>query len=304
MKRMFERFPNVFKGDVTIDARSTLTVRCVMSMSSALLQLLTLNPKLNIRQSASQADLYYMSNSDRSLVQEAKSIENKELYDNFCQRRQSWQRLMPRLFSDTAYVNSHVNGERLNYYLFRLASILQGTNLRNTTTLYDLFTDEEVHENWAKNNAYWFLGFGCCPSNGGQQPFSQRHLLRNIIETADSCLRLPRPGATLRFGHDTMLLPLVCLLDVNNYGESIADLDQLEQRGWVDYRIIPMAGNIQFVFYRKNPADKDVVFKVLLNESEATLPLKTDMAPYYRWSDFRDYYLQRINSYEEEHSAK
>ena len=304
MMRMFERFPDVFKGDATVDARSTLTVRCVMSMSSALLQLLSLNPKLNIRQQASQSDLYYLSNIERDFSQEAVSKENRTLFGDYCQKHQSWQRLIPLLFNDTAYINSHVNGERLNYYLFRLASILQDTDLRNKITLYDLFTDEEVYENWAKENAYWFLGYGFCPSNGGRQPFSQRHLLRNIIETADSCLRLPRPGATLRFGHDTILLPLVCLLGINNYDKTVTDPEQLERHGWVDYRVIPMAGNIQFVFYRKNPADNDVVFKVLLNESEATLPLKTDMPPYYRWSDFRDYYLQRINSYEKEHRAK
>jgi hypothetical protein len=39
---------------------------------------------------------------------------------------------------------------------------------------------------------------------------------------------------------------------------------------------------------------------VLLNENEATLPLKTDVAPFYHWQDFRDFYLQRINAYDEE----
>jgi len=52
------------------------------------------------------------------------------------------------------------------------------------------------------------------------------------------------------------------------------------------------------VFYRKNPADKDVLIKVLLNENEATLPLKTDVAPYYHWDDFRRHYLQRIDNFQ------
>ena len=34
--------------------------------------------------------------------------------------------------------------------------------------------------------------------------------------------------------------------------------------------------------------------KVLLNEKEATLPLPSDIAPYYKWSDFREFYLKRI----------
>ena len=33
-------------------------------------------------------------------------------------------------------------------------------------------------------------------------------------------------------------------------------------------------------------ADKDVIFKVLLNENETT-PLPSSIAPYYHWSDFK-----------------
>jgi hypothetical protein len=34
--------------------------------------------------------------------------------------------------------------------------------------------------------------------------------------------------------------------------------------------------------------------KVLLNEDEATLPIKTDCAPYYHWTDVREYYLNKM----------
>jgi hypothetical protein len=59
-----------------------------------------------------------------------------------------------------------------------------------------------------------------------------------------------------------------------------------------------MASNLQFVFYRRHKNDRDVLFKVLLNESEATLPLPGTHAPYYKWSDFRDYYLKKLAAYE------
>ena len=163
-------------------------------------------------------------------------------------------------------------------------------------TLYDLFTDEEIHQNWLMENAYWFLGYGYSDLNGGDMPLSQSDLLRNIILTADSCLHLPHPSCTLRFGHDTMLLPLTCLLGLNGYDQKINDLEQLERKGWINYRVYPMSGNIQFIFYRSSPADTDILFKVLLNECEATLPLKTDVAPYYHWNDFREHYLEKITN--------
>lgn len=43
-QRMFERFPEVFEGDVTIDAKSTLVIRCILSMENALQQLQLMNP--------------------------------------------------------------------------------------------------------------------------------------------------------------------------------------------------------------------------------------------------------------------
>ena len=44
------------------------------------------------------------------------------------------------------------------------------------------------------------------------------------------------------------------------------------------------------MFYKdaKHPK-KDVLVKVLLNENEATLPIKAFKGPYYRWTDVRAY---------------
>jgi hypothetical protein len=60
-----------------------------------------------------------------------------------------------------------------------------------------------------------------------------------------------------------------------------------------------MGGNIQMVHYRRNPQDNDVLVKVLLNEREAELPVPTDCAPYYHWRDVREYYLKKLDAYEE-----
>jgi hypothetical protein len=43
--------------------------------------------------------------------------------------------------------------------------------------------------------------------------------------------------------------------------------------------------------------DSDVLFKVLLNEEEARLPIQTDCAPYYHWNDFRTYCLDKLDRY-------
>ena len=60
------------------------------------------------------------------------------------------------------------------------------------------------------------------------------------------------------------------------------------------YRIIPMCGNIQLVFYRKK-ASEDILVKPLLNEREVTLPIPTDVAPYCHWKDLRKYWKNVVD---------
>lgn len=296
-RRMVERFPEVFRGAVHVDAKSTTVIRCILSMESALQQLKSMNPQLQITHDASEHDMYYMNQRDVKLKAKRLPKVSQEIYQAFCLKYIDPKRPVELLFADTAYARNCVNLERLNYYIFKNASIAQNTELRDEVTLYDLYNTDELYVNWRKDNVFWYLTYGCSPQNGGTQPFSQRNLLRTIIHQADSCIALPRPGATLRFGHETMVMPLTCLLGLNGFGQQIEDVEQLEERGWVNYRVFPMAANIQFIFYRKNPQDEDVLFKVLLNEDEATLPIETDCAPYYHWSDFRRQYLDKLDQY-------
>lgn len=301
MRRMVERFPQVFGKGSTVDARSTLVPRTMLSMTSALQELARQKPQLDVCFDATLNDVYYMYWMDSELIQKAQSRKAKKALDNYCKSRQHYQRLTSALFADTAFVSQYVNGERLVNYLFRTACSLQNVPNPRRLTLFDLFTEDEIYEQWQMDNAYWFLGYGFTSITGGNQPFTQRFLLRRIVEQADSCIRLDHPSANLRFGHETMLLPLVCLMGVNGFDQPIEDLNQLEQCGWVGYRVFPMACNLQLVFYRKNPSDEDVLFKVLLNENEATLPIETDVAPYYHWRDARAFFLRRLDSYKPAH---
>jgi len=298
-RRMTERFPEVFSGNARIDARSTVVIRCVLSMANALQELTLRNPRLQVTQDASHHDMYYMNQNDPVLWQQKTDIEAAAPFLDLCKNHDRSASLMARLFNDAEYVNRELNPTRFNYNFFRVASSIQNTELRSKLTLYDAYTDEELYHNWVRDNARFYAGFGAYPLSGGRQPYSQRNLLRKIINEADSCIRFGGPAAHLRFGHETMVLPLVCLLDLNGYGQQIADLEQVARKGWRSYRIFPMAANIQFIFYRRHTGDQDVVFKVLLNEDEATLPLKTDIAPYYHWNDFRNKYLRLLNAYVE-----
>ena len=303
-KRMYERFPEVFKGKTNIDAKSTTVIRCILSMENALLQLASMNPELNITHDASRHDMYYMNQSDSVLSALKRQGEKSQEYVDFRMKHRTSDRIMKLLFKDPNFLNDYkVRGRSVEPYklvekIFELASNMQSTELRHKFNMYDIFTEDEVYELWLRSNAFWYVNYGSSPLSGGIQGYSQRNLLRKIISEADSCLAFPHPGATLRYGHDTMVMPLVCLLNLNGYDKKVS-LDDLDKVGWLNYRIFPMACNVQFIFYHKNDQDKDVIFKVLLNEDEAQLP---DLTPvqgcYYKWIDFKEFFLKKINDYE------
>ena len=298
-RRMYERFPEVFEGNVWVDAKSTVVIRCILSMTNELMELTRLNPNLRIKHDASMHDMYYMNYNDKELLGKKWNKESKAAYDKYYNEMVNCDYAFCQLFTDTSFVWRKADAKRFYEKLFHTANNLQNLEARKQVTLYDLFTDEDIYNNWRVANMWWYLGYGNSKLNGGKQPYVQRNLLRRIIEEADSCIRLPKPGATLRFGHETMVMPLTVLMGLNGTDLVTDDYDLLDQKGWVNYRIFPMGANIQLVFYRRNTGDKDVLVKVLLNENEATLPIKSDTAPYYKWSEVRDYYIKKIESYKE-----
>ena len=296
-KRMLQNFPEIFKGKTNVDAKSTVVIRCILSMENALQQMLVMNPELQIRHDASYHDMYYMNQSDTTLEHRKVTPEARKALDAFNKKHQHPERVMRLLFNDDNYWQNEINANDLYKVIYKQAGNLQSTELRHDFTLYDLFTDDEIYDLWVQDNAWWYVAYGPSPLNGGTQPYSQRNLLRKIISEADSCIQLKHPGATLRYGHDTMVMPLTCLLDLDGMGKQITDFEQLDKEGWRNYRIFPMACNIQFVFYRPVNGKGDILFKVLRNENEATLPIKAVTGPYYRWQDFKDYFLKKLDAY-------
>lgn len=294
-RRMIERFPEVFKGDARVRCISTIVPRCIESMGAAMVEMKQVNPNLNITMEASQRNQWYMNHQDRKLRKNYMTPEAKKAYDAYTSSRMGNSRLMELIFKNPDIVKEIVNEEQFNYYLMKMGLFQQNTHLYKNTYLQNLFETDELYRMWQIDNALWYIQHGACKLNGGKQPTSQRILLRQLIADADSCIRLDKPGAQLRFGHETVLLPLVCLIGINGFDLATDNLNELEEKGWWCSSVFPMGANLQFIFYRNNPSDKDVLMKVLLNEQEATLPIATDCAPYYHWVDVRNYCIGKLD---------
>lgn len=297
-QRMAERFPEVLCPGARVTGVSTTVARCIESMGACLMQMLQVCPQLQITMKSSERTQWYMNHQDKKLRRGYMTPEAKKAYDAYIAHRMGNTRLMELIFKNPDIVKEVVDEEQFSYYLMKMGLFQLNINYNQSTYLMTLFDTDDLYLMWQIDNAIWYIQHGACKLNGGSQPYSQRYLLRQMIADADSCIRLDHPGAQLRFGHETVVLPLVCLIGVNGFDLETDNLDELEAKGWWCSSVFPMASNLQFIFYRSHPKDPDVLFKVLLNEEEATLPLQPVSGPYYRWTDFRQYCLDKLSKYQ------
>ena len=290
-RRMAEHFPELFKTkNLMIDARSTVVIRCILSMTAECEELMAANPTARIHNDVSESMQYYLNQPWEGRVKEVgRSTGDRESREARL-RYTHPERLMKLLFNDDQYVYNNVRAGELMNQLFDVAANMQSHD--TDIEMLSLFTDDELYDQWRIRNVGWYLDYAAAPQSEGIMPYSQLNLLKNIIETADT---VTQKQATLRFGHEVCVMPLACLLELDNCGAQVENLDTLDNV-WRNYRIFPMACNVQLVFYRpKKGKQGDVLVKALLNERETTMPVATDQWPYYRWSDVRQYYLDKIS---------
>ncbi len=299
-ERMFRNFPEVFQGNARIDAKSTVIIRCILSMQNETMRLRSLNPELNIHTDASYHDMYYMGwgyGEDTLANDLRKSVDpiSNEMYDQYLHP----ERFIAQLVNDTAWAAANLNGRQLMRDVFDIAGSLQGHHWFNDMSLYHYFNNNEIFELWRLKNIYWYIHWANAPQNGNRMPFIERALLRDMIQQAGAAISTGERGANLRFGHETCVLPLACLMEIDDVNYSCDDLNTLHEH-WQDFNIIPKACNIQMVFYRPKGSTgnslTDVLVKVLFNEHEATLPVKPVTGPYYRWSDLQQYYEKKLDT--------
>ena len=290
-ERMFRNFPSVFNGNAKIDARSTVVIRCILSMQNATTTLKSLNPDLNIITDASYHDMYYLGygHGEDTLARHITTKTNA-FVDSIYRNNIVTDRFMKQFFTTTDGFDQPT-AQRFMRDVFDIAGSLQGHHAFDNLDLYHLFTSNEIFEMWRLRNIDWYVNRANSPVNGNRMPFIARDLVKDMIAKADEAIASGKNGASLRFGHESIVLPLACMLEINDINLSTDDLDNLHLN-WQSFDIIPKACNVQLIFYRN--ASGDILVKALYNEREAKLPVETDQAPYYRWSDLKKYYEAKV----------
>lgn len=291
-QRMYQNFPTVFKGKAHIDCRSSTVMRCALSMLNEVKELQALNPKLQFSTTASGAEMYYIGFRDKKAEQMEAEANKKEI-KVFKENHTHPEHVLEQLFNDQQFVRDSL--DVMSFYN-NFANVVENQQSHeNSVPMWDLFTKENLHDIWLCDNAFWYTIRAASPITKGYVPSIANVLIRKMIEEADSAIAVGKNGANLRFGHDSNLMPLAVQLELGNSGLICDNLEDLAKTGWMMNHITPMAGNIQLIFYKNKRAPQDILVKALLCEKEVRLPVATDCAPYYKWSDLRAYYLRKMD---------
>ena len=290
-RRMFDNYPELMGQPLTVTANATTSRRVIKSMQSFCGELAELNPAYTITMDAREEDHAYLKSNKSIPVPD--SPTDDALYRKlkaFKQKMLSGDPQMKALFTDPEQAKSFIDPFTFADDLYYVAAdmyCLPELHLR----FDDLFGEDGMIDGFRAYNASWCLWEGLMP---GAKPSWLRiyPLLENFLDEADAMIASGGSGLRLRFGHDSVVLPFAYVLGFPEATGATDDMENLHLRFSI-FRLIPMAANIQLVFYRKS-GSRDILVKFLMNENETAIPLKTDCYPYYHWSDVKRYYRDKL----------
>ncbi|MBQ9137165.1 MAG: histidine-type phosphatase [Alistipes sp.] len=295
-ERMATLYADVFSGKNGnhITTFSSPSVRSVVSMAAFTERLKEIHPHLSITRYASAHDIHFtrpeenMNTYYKTARAMAKQYQQEQTRD---------KEFICRIFNDydyavklicQAYNSSSTYGFMGNMH--DLAMIVQ--NFDNLPELHHFFTEPERYQMWHLFNIRRYLTYGPSIDFGDIRALDGKSLLRDIIQRADDIIsgKSQNEVATLRFGHDSAVIPLLAVLHAEGCDGriSFADIERLPEV-WCDSRITSMSVNVQFIFYRNRQGD--VLVRLLHSERDIRIPVHTDSYPFYKWSDLRTYCL-------------
>lgn len=292
-ERMSKNFPEVFRGKRHVSARSTVVYRCAMSMVAFGDRLKQLNPQLDMSYEMSEKYMSYLNyHSARSnAFTHGKKGPWVEEYRKFEEAQVHPDRLVSTLFSNADFIRCEVNPSELMWGLYWVAVDMQ--DMETPVSFFDLFTAKEMFDLWQCVNYRFYMGNANPLASNGIVMANAKSLVENILESADAAIKDRSIAATLRFGHDGNVIPLLALLQIENFDVAVAGPAEVYKH-WCDFKATPMASNVQIVFF-ENKA-RDILVKFMHNENEVHVPVKTDQWPFYHWNDVKEYYQKRLST--------
>ena len=290
--RMYSRYPSLFK-EKRVEAISSYSPRCVMSMYSFTHQLTRMNNTI---------ELTTASGRGKSILMRPFDVEMS--YKDFIdlgQWKEPYQQQVDRVVPTSAL--ARVLGENFDYgdidpkelaiveyYVIAGMSAMQ---VQCDASRY--FTNEEYNALWSCFNLRQYLQRTSSTLSSVPADIASP-LLCDIIESTDSVVA--RKGNTLvsaklRFGHAETLMPLLSLMRLNgcyyktNYFDTVA-------KNWQDFNVVPMSANLQLILFKN--AKGNFYLRIDRNEQPvAFIPGSNEI--YVPWEKAREYLSNCVPMY-------
>ena len=292
-RRMCKRFPSVFQEKGLVRCQASVKSRCLLSMANFACALKGEAPQLEFEFATGERYMDVIMHPAPGSKEKRKAMIDK-LTGGMLRKLVNPERIMKLLFKDSPAAREIVGDpHRFAAELFKLASTFQSLDRElDGLDIYDYFTRDEILSLARYWNCDYYLKMGNSIELGDCIVAAAGRLAKDIVERADAAMRGGGVCADLRFGHDSGLFPLAGLLGVEGVGERVFAADS-----WAHcqlWRQMPMAANIQMVFYRNDSGD--CLVKILHNEHERLLlkGLSPVLGSYYRWSDLRQFLLRAV----------
>lgn len=289
-RTMYNRFPEVFSKGGNVMAVSSLVGRCIMSMSAFCQELTQCNPKLEIREQSSRFTLDAVVPTDRQNPIKHNYPTAKPRYEQHKDKFNYDNSVRDNILSRTFISTDSLPGSKKSIAnnLIELYTSLPSIN--HVGMMGNLISDADIVAQWEQSNlgSYsWVFG----------DQYKTIPILEDFIKKANAVIDGSSDHvADLRFGHDSFIGPLTVLMGINGADLDPEDPNEVKNcyQNWETCK----ACNIQLIFYRGKRATDPILIKCLLNGIEATLPVSTTQAPYYKWSDFCTFYTKRCKNIE------
>ena len=306
-ERAYNNFKRVFDSG-SIEAKSSISLRCVFSMATFNDALKGKNPNIKIAQHARQSELWIIRPlaNDPNASEEAKSIAREH------RNKGSWNEAikeMDRSYDASSFLSKITTDSkrfikecgakypfRALRYSFRVLLFAENFGHGDRELLTRLFTPEEMYGVYVYMTAKWVnhtMGRG--DEYVEMKQSHMKPMVDDIINKAQAAIDGKNPdAANLRFTHDSYVGPL---LSVMGYEGCVPQWNEDIEKAATSFNhgvMVPMAANLQIVLYRNKQGK--VLVRSLINERDAYLPIKCKTAPFYPWSDFCKYVNSNVKA--------
>lgn len=287
-KRMMRRTPSLFADSARVRAISSVEPRCIVSMAAFSEGLKEENPRLKVVRTASPGDMSFIAwDSPETKAFGSSRASWREDLKKYREKVVPTERLMKLLFVSNPRIADRTEFVKT---LHDIAITTQNTGV--DADLLSLFNADELWGLWQAINYQMYVRHANSALGAGSGPRSARSLLADIINRVDAYLEGDGDAVTLRFGHDTALIRLLALMDIDGMARKEVYPDRYWS-AWQDYRVAPMGGNLQLIFFRAEEEDDPLVL-ILHNERPVSLPIEAASGSYYLWSDVRDHWQKQL----------